>query len=540
MTASENYLDSILIEVGEFGRYQRRICFLVLVASMIAYFPSMIYVFETKQIDHRCEVPECELISSEFAPNWLDNAIPMINNRRSQCTKYKRKNNNTNSCEASDFDRRIVEPCEKYVYQTSEISIIQDFNLHCENNVWRLTLVGTINSVGLFIGLPIAGILSDKFGRKTILIGTLALCGITGLIRSFTNSYEFFITMEFLEAAVGAGSYATAFVIGVEFVGPGKRILIGLLINAAYAIGGVFEGGLAWAFQSWRPLVQVLYALPLLCISYYWLVPESVRWLLNQKKYKKAQDILEHLAKVNKASISKENIHKLCSTTETVEPVKGNAFKELFTSFILVMRFVNCALCWVVTVFVYNGLTINSVQLSGNSYLDIILTILVEIPGAILQYFLVDRIGRRYTLAIGYALSGASSVASIFIPSDIRWLSLIVYLMGKFGISLNICVVYTITTELFPTPLRNSLLSASSMFGRIGSMVAPQIPLLKSTWDPLPLTLFSISSFFACILSLLFPETMNIKLPDTIEEAENISKLREPQNYKKDSIKAVP
>ncbi|KAF5303517.1 hypothetical protein FQR65_LT08216 [Abscondita terminalis] len=540
MTVNENFLDSILIEVGEFGRYQRRICFLIFIATFISYFPSVVYVFETKQIDHRCEIPECELVSSDFVPNWWQNAIPPDDdNNPSQCIRYRRISNNSHSCNASDFDRSVTESCDNYVYETTEISIIQDFDLQCPENVWRLALVGTINSAGLFVGLPIAGILSDKFGRKAILIGTLGLSGVAGLIRSFTNSYIFFIVMEFIEAAFGAGAYATAFVIGVELVGPSKRILVGLLINAFYALGGVFEGGMAWAFQSWRPLVQLLYALPLLCISYYWLVPESVRWLLNKKRHGEAQKILETLAKVNIRTISKENLVKLCNEEEE-EKFSDNAFKELFRSIILLMRFVNCAFCWIAIVFVYNGLTINSVELSGNSYLDFILTIFVEIPGAIVAFLIVDRIGRRYTLATGFFISAFSCVGSIFMTQDMYTLKLIIYLLGKFGISINMCVIYSVTTELFPTPLRNSLLSASSMFGRIGAMVAPQIPLLEATWKPLPLTLFAAMSLVAGFTSLLFPETMNIKLPDTIEQAENIGKLSKMRRSKDEMISVIP
>lgn len=43
-------------------------------------------------------------------------------------------------------------------------------------------------------------------------------------------------------------------------------------------------------------------------------------------------------------------------------------------------------------------------------------------------------------------------------------------------------------------------------------------------WTPLPLVLFAAMAITAGLLSLLFPETLHTKLPDTIEEAENIGK----------------
>ncbi|KAI4458708.1 solute carrier family 22 member [Holotrichia oblita] len=67
-------------------------------------------------------------------------------------------------------------------------------------------------------------------------------------------------------------------------------------------------------------------------------------------------------------------------------------------------------------------------------------------------------------------------------------------------------------------------MGACSMFGRIGAMLSPQMPLLATYWQPLPLILFASMSMVAGLLTLLFPETLNVKLPDTIHEAESIGR----------------
>lgn len=93
------------------------------------------------------------------------------------------------------------------------------------------------------------------------------------------------------------------------------------------------------------------------------------------------------------------------------------------------------------------------------------------------------------------------------------------------------------------------------MFGRTGSMVAPQMPLLVNNYtkfkynhrianftiitelyffqaeimESLPLILFGTMSVTSGILVLLFPETLNTKLPDTIEEAEVIGRKNASQ-----------
>lgn len=57
-------------------------------------------------------------------------------------------------------------------------------------------------------------------------------------------------------------------------------------------------------------------------------------------------------------------------------------------------------------------------------------------------------------------------------------IKLILFLFGKCAITMSFAVIYVYTAELFPTPLRQTLLGLCSMFGRIGSMIAPQMPLL--------------------------------------------------------------
>lgn len=53
-----------------------------------------------------------------------------------------------------------------------------------------------------------------------------------------------------------------------------------------------------------------------------------------------------------------------------------------------------------------------------------------------------------------------------------------VYLLGKFGATAATSTCYILSSEIFPTHLRHTLMAISSMFGRIGAMVAPQMPLL--------------------------------------------------------------
>lgn len=79
---------------------------------------------------------------------------------------------------------------------------------------------------------------------------------------------------------------------------------------------------------------------------------------------------------------------------------------------------------------------------------------------------------------------------------------------------------------MLPTLIRSGGVGTFSTFSRFGALLAPFVPLLKFIFDFLPLLLFGVVAFISGVLATMLPETLGIKLPDTIEEAENIGKKK--------------
>lgn len=73
-----------------------------------------------------------------------------------------------------------------------------------------------------------------------------------------------------------------------------------------------------------------------------------------------------------------------------------------------------------------------------------------------------------------------------------------------------------------------------STFARMGALIAPFVPLLNYYHPAIPLLLFGIVSIIGGALILFLPETMGRKLPDSISEAENISKSMQVTKCGKD------
>lgn len=62
----------------------------------------------------------------------------------------------------TDFNTTQLLICDQFVYKTNELTITNAFNLNCDKNDWKHTIVGSVNNAALFLCLPIIGILSDR------------------------------------------------------------------------------------------------------------------------------------------------------------------------------------------------------------------------------------------------------------------------------------------------------------------------------------------------------------------------------------------
>ncbi|XP_017092468.2 organic cation transporter protein [Drosophila bipectinata] len=538
--------DDILTEIGEFGRFQRRNYLLICLPVLFAAANSLSYVFTAGAPTYRCIVPACDnLEAPDYGAEWVSIAVPGRWNNQGQftpdtCNKFVE--NKTDSiipssdhCAAETFTA-YTERCWQFVYNSDEHTIVQEWGLQCQENLWKLAFVGTTHFAGLVVGTALSGYLADRFGRKHVFLFCIVFMALTGVGQALAWNYISFLVFAFLNAVGTSGVYPLAFIIGVEMVGPRKREMSSIVLNYFYAVGEALLG-LAFFLPNWRNLQLVLSLPPLVCVGYFWLVPESVRWLLARDRREQAGTIIRKVAKVNRRDISVELMASFkqqeleadgvtgeeISTDNTVPGHKDDqiwvAVKQVLSSHILMGRYAIMLLVWAVNAIVYYGLSLNATSLSGNKYLNFTLVCLVEIPGYSLAWVFLRRLGRRWALSGSLLLCSITCVASGFVTMGANWLVVALFLIGKLGITSSFAVIYTYTAEMMPTVIRSGGVGVMSTFARFGAMLAPFVPLLASYYEPLPLLLFGATSLVAGLVSLLLPETFHKKLPDTVEEA---------------------
>ncbi|CAG9808337.1 unnamed protein product [Chironomus riparius] len=518
-------LDETLDNEIKFGKYQLIIFGLIAFPIALNGIFSNAYIFTAGSLNYRCEIPECDLQNREFLTPWLNLSTPFVSNLPEKCKKFQYVSNESSSCNVKSFNRSVIIGCDSFIYEDDEITIQNQFDLTC-NNEYQLSLIGTINNIGQLFCYIFTGFMSDRYGRKIVVILGCLGNGIFGVLRAFSFNYYQFAAFEFLDALFGSATYAAAYIIGLELVTPRLRTISGTILNCFYALGGIYLGLIAMWFQNYKVLLLITYIPSFVVLSYIYLLPQSIRWLLSKGKHEEARKILNKACKFNRTKMS---VQTLSSLNEKIEMQKskdtnGNIaddsewMKKI--SLKIVMQIANLAYCWFAVIFVYYGLNLNSVYLEyWNKHVNFIFVCAIELPGYFITNFLMEKLGRKKTLFIGMMGSGVSCILAELIPGHIS--KTIFYVCGKLLITIAFSCLYIFTIEVFPTTLRHRFFSICNIVGRIGSILTPLTPLLIELSPSLPLLLFALLSFSSAVFLCYLPETLNRKLPENIEEAFN-------------------
>ncbi|XP_014357044.2 organic cation transporter protein isoform X2 [Papilio machaon] len=411
-------LESALLQLGPFGPYQRYVLTLLCLPNLFAAMYSLNYVFVADSVPFRCLVPECEGAGVSFA-----NTSVAALQSPDHCRRYRPLGEGL-SCAREDYHHRDTLECDVFVYENYD-TIYAEFGLACSE--WRRTLVGSVRNAALPLALLLTGHVSDRWGRRTAFCVFSGCAGTLGLLKSFSLNYYMYVALEFLEAALGYGFGSAAYVMVVELARPSLRAPFACATGVAYGLGGVVFALLAWRVPRWRWLVRAAYAPALLLPLYRRLLDESPRWLHATGDTQGAANVLRKAARWNKVTINEDILKSIIANekkdTEDVDVKKSAVlpWSALVTSRTLLLRLVACGWCWAAAAFVYYGLTINSVALSGDKYVNFALNMTMEMVASFLIMMSLERVGRKRTVLVAFLLCGGACIAPFFRTGARAW-----------------------------------------------------------------------------------------------------------------------
>lgn len=305
------------------------------------------------------------------------------------------------------------------------------------------------------------------------------------------------------------------------FSGKKYRTILGVLFQIPFNLGQATLGLFGYFIRDWHYFQMAVSIPSVILISYYWLVPESPRWLLTVGRTDESIEVMQKAAKYNRLPIfsitEKVTTNRQASEEKPRETVLG-----LFKGWEMEVRSFCIFVNWAVIGLVFFGVAQFMGQISGDIFINVAISGLVQIPGNIGCIYLMDKIGRKWTLILSYGLCSLSCIILIFVPADPSWVTTFLGCIGMMCIAVSFSIIYIYTGELYPTTLRNVGLGTASMFARFGSMVAGFVPGLGTVERFLPPLIFAILPIIAIAATFRLPETLNCQLPDTVEDAQQI------------------
>ncbi|NWJ02857.1 S22A3 protein, partial [Crypturellus undulatus] len=526
--------DEVLKEAGEFGRFQKRVFFLLCQTGVTFsfLFASVVFLGQAPE-SYWCRIPGAAELSArcgwtlEEERNLTLLPLRLANGSWSQeCERLDTVWDASANC-ASPLGHHGARGAGSpphtachgdWVYEQPHASIVSEYDLVC-GNAWMLDLTQALLNLGFLAGAFTLGYAADRYGRILIYLLSCLGVGICGVIVAFAPNFAVFSIFRFLQGVFGKGTWMTCYVIVTEIVGSDQRI-IGIVIQIFFTLGIMILPGIAYWIPNWQG-IQLAISLPnFLFLLYYWAVPESPRWLLTRKKGEKALKIMRDIAKHNGKYLSPH----YSEITVNNEEVSNPSFLDLFRTPQMRRNTLILMYAWFTSALIYQGLVMRLGIVGGNLYLDFFISGAIELPAALLILVTIDRIGRRPPFAISNIVAGIACLITAFLPEDLPWFKTTVATLGRLGITMAFEIVYLVNTELYPTTLRNFGVSLCSSLCDLGGIIAPFLLFrLATIWLELPLIIFSVLAVVCGILVLLLPETKGISLPETVEDVEQLS-----------------
>ena len=338
--------------------------------------------------------------------------------------------------------------------------------------------------VGCLLGATLSGMLSDRFGRKRLLIASALLFAVSSVGTGWANSYGGFVAWRITGgAAIGLASNLSPMYIA-EIAPAAIRgrlvsmnqltIVIGILlaqfvnwlIAEPVPRGATVEEILkSWNGQfGWRWMFVATAAPSLVFLAGMFFVPESPRWLAKNGQRDRARGVLARLGGDAYAGLALADIE-----ATLVNEVARVNFRDLLEPRLKKVLFLGVALaflqqwCGINVIFYYAK---DVFAAAGYQVSDILLNIVIIGLANLVFTFVaigtVERLGRRFLMLAGWAglaviyllLGGAFAVEQ----EGLLVVVLVVAAIGCYACTLA-PMTWVVLAEVFPNRIRGAALS---------------------------------------------------------------------------------
>ncbi|HUB49512.1 MAG TPA: MFS transporter [Acetobacteraceae bacterium] len=377
-----------------------------------------------------------------------------------------------------------------YTFEALDAAIIA-FLMPVLRTGWHLTsvqtgVVGSSTYVGFLIGALIAGMLGDRFGRRSVMMGALILFCAASLASAFVHDWQTFLL---LRVVGGIGMGAEGAIVApflVEFVATKYRGAFTGALAGFFSFGFVAAALLGYFLipsyaNGWRITVIVVACPVLILLWWRRSLMESPRWLESRGRIEEANAVVACV----EAAVAKSG-HALAPVSQAVSAVPLAAgrnhsmlggLRALWSPRLRRVTIMSWCLwlsvtfssyaffTWIPGLLVQRGMTITQ------SFSYSILIYLAQIPGYFCAAYVCEIWDRRPSIVTYMILAALSAVGLAFATTNMEML------IGSIALSFFMngvnAIEYAYTPEVFPTDVRATGMGTASAIGRLGAIASP-------------------------------------------------------------------
>ncbi|CAL8076632.1 unnamed protein product [Calicophoron daubneyi] len=387
-----------------------------------------------------------------------------------------------------------LERCPRgYVFQPSPYyyphGVVPEFETLCEWQ-WLVPTGTSVYMFGMMLGFVFGGMLGDKLGRKKTILLFAGVELVSGIWTCLSPNYVSYIIARAFMGMGNTAKVTAGNVLCVELTVARYRSVLHAVLTIG--LNFVYRGLTAlWAYliPQWRLLHVVVMCPNFLSVLYFFLLPESPRWLISQNRSDEALKVLRVGCQVNnfwkgkeKTEELREHITHSFRLEPLLTPVGKDKRRGRFQLFKLCANrqisksVVFGVLLLIGIVMCYFGLLLYARIVYGYVYLVAFLNSLTAVPATLLSMLTYRYVRHRkrpifVLLGVGMlVLLGTSLFIILTKPKTDTLLTVssnIVLILAN--ASLNMCYIYV--PELFPSEIRTHAFGFILGLARIGSIL---------------------------------------------------------------------
>jgi len=345
-----------------------------------------------------------------------------------------------------------------------------------QNSAFRNALA--TGPFGMMIGGLMGGILGDRFGRRTALLGSVMAFAVLTLSIAFVNSVFMLGLLRFIAGIGLGGAMPNAAALASEYVPRHRRPFAVTLTIVCIPLGGFVAStmaGIIGPAYGWRVLFIVGGLVPVvLAVALWKALPESPRYLVGHRdRWPELTRIMRRMGHHMPDDVAYVEGTGVAAAKATLGDLFAPAFRRdtigLFASFFFCLMVNYVAIQLVPSMLRDNGKFSPAAAAGGLQWVNV-----GGVIGAILGALVIQRVGSRVTML---GMSAAAVVCSIIMagmrldPTDTFALMAMFLVTGGLLNAVQ-TTMYALAAHVYPTEIRSTGVGTAVAFGRIGNALA--------------------------------------------------------------------